>query len=365
LTTSLSGAEEKFRALAEHAPDVILRFDRNLSHLYVNPAGLRMYGKPADAVIGKPIDRLGLDESYSAVWKERIQEVFRSGRPSEVEDSLPGPEGMESYQSHCVPEFGSDGAVANVLVVSRDVTGRKKAEDAMQRSAENLRRSNEDLQQFAYAVSHDLQEPLRMVSGFLRLLEERYQPQLDERARKYISYAVEGATRMSQLITDLLAYSRVDRQAKELQPTDANASLASALSNLRTRIEEASATISHDELPIVLADGSQLVQLFQNLIGNAIKFRNIGRSCRVDIGALKQDSEYVFSVCDNGIGIAEEDFDRIFTIFQRLHAREKYEGTGVGLAICKRIVERHGGRVWVESRLGEGSRFRFTLKADK
>lgn len=200
-----------------------------------------------------------------------------------------------------------------------------------------------------------------MVNGFLKLLDERYKAQLDDKAREYISYAVEGTTRMSQMITGLLAYSHVASKGKIPRPVDSNQPLAVAMANLRGSIQEAGATVTHDELPIVVGDVNQLTQLFQNLIGNAIKFRHVDRPCQVHLSAKQGEGKMVFAVRDNGIGIPKEAYNRIFIIFQRLHARDKYPGTGIGLAICKRIVERHGGRIWVESKVGEGSTFYFTL----
>jgi light-regulated signal transduction histidine kinase (bacteriophytochrome) len=203
-----------------------------------------------------------------------------------------------------------------------------------------------------------------MVNGFLKLLSDRYAPQLDDKAREYIGYSVEGATRMSQLITDLLAYSRLDRTGQEPRPTDASKAFESALANLRTTLQEAGATVTRDALPTVTADPTQLLQLLQNLVGNAIKFRSPDRPCLVHVAATQQDSHWLFSVRDNGIGIPSEQFARIFVIFQRLHSRAKYPGTGIGLALCKKIAERHGGRIWVESEVGEGSTFHFTLAKD-
>ena len=237
------------------------------------------------------------------------------------------------------------------------------ANDGLAETANELARSNEDLQQFAYVASHDLQEPLRMINGFLKLLEERYRSQLDDKAREYIGYSVEGAARMSQLISDLLDYSRLTTKGKELQPIGAARPLNAALANLRGSIQEAAASMTHDELPTVMGDQVQLMQLFQNLIGNAIKFRSSDRPCKIHVGVRRKDDMWELSVSDNGIGIPKDAFDRIFVIFQRLHTREKYAGTGIGLAIVKKIVERHGGRIWVESAPGEGSTFHFTLSA--
>jgi|GEM_PF-731722 len=266
------------------------------------------------------------------------------------------------------------------LAALRDITERKLAEDRLHAALAELRRSNADLESFAHVVSHDLQEPLRMVTGFLGLLNARYQGQLDADADEFIGFALDGARRMQRLIQDLLAYARVDSRGGALTPTDTESVLVQALDNLQAALQESHAVVTHDPLPVVLGDETQLVQLFQNLIGNAIKFRGAEPS-RVHVAAHLQSaglepllpyvqserpdlhSEWVFSVHDNGIGIEPQYFERIFVIFQRLHARHEYPGTGIGLAVCKKIVERHGGRIWVESTPGQGSTFYFTLPA--
>jgi light-regulated signal transduction histidine kinase (bacteriophytochrome) len=266
-------------------------------------------------------------------------------------------------------EIGADPLTLNeknyVILAMNDITRRKEAEESLRRTSEELQRSNLDLEQFASVASHDLQEPLRLVRGFLTLLEQRHAPQLAEDAKKYIHYSVESAQRMSQLIADLLSYSRVGHKSGQFKPVETREALSSALENLRSSIEEAAAVVTHDALPAVNGDPVQLLQLFQNLIGNAIKFRNPARQCQIHIGARQEENMWRFSVHDNGIGIPKEAFDRVFLLFRRLHNRGEYAGTGIGLAICKKIVERHSGRIWVESVLGEGSTFCFLLPAAK
>ena len=227
-----------------------------------------------------------------------------------------------------------------------------------------LRRSNEDLEQFAYVASHDLQEPLRMVTSYLQLLRKRYQGKLDPDADDFIGFAVDGAERMQRLILDLLAYSRVGTRAKAFEPTDGNAVLQDALMNLQVALQESGAVVTHSPLPTVWSDPVQLTQLFQNLIGNGLKFR-AEKPPTVRIEAKREENLWHFSIADNGIGIASKDFERIFIIFQRLHGRQRYPGTGLGLAICKKIVERHGGRMWVESQPGQGATFHFTIPVTK
>ncbi len=239
---------------------------------------------------------------------------------------------------------------------------RRRGQEELRRSVEELARSNAELEQFAYVVSHDLQEPLRMVASYVQLLEERYKDQLDGNAREFIAYAVDGATRMKRMITDLLTYSRAGKNGKETVEVACEAALGQACADLRASITEAAAEISHSPLPTVLGDADQLTHLFQNLIGNAIKFRSQAPP-RVHVSAELNGQEWVFSVCDNGIGVDPQFADRIFLVFQRLHAREDYPGTGIGLAIARKIVERQGGRIWVESEPGKGATFHFTVPA--
>jgi light-regulated signal transduction histidine kinase (bacteriophytochrome) len=247
-----------------------------------------------------------------------------------------------------------------IVICSRDISERKRAEEELQRRLEDLARSNEELERFAYIASHDLTEPLRMVASYTQLLERRYRDRLEGEALEFMDFIVGGTVRMKRLIDDLLAYSRVGRQAKH-QPVRMDDVLDDVLSNLQQLIAEKSATIERDPLPVVTADRTAMTQLLQNLVGNALKFQNGTRSVVVRIAASEQESGWTFSVADNGIGIAPEHFERIFVIFQRLHARDGYGGTGIGLAICKKIVERHGGRIWLESQPGVGTRFFFTL----
>jgi light-regulated signal transduction histidine kinase (bacteriophytochrome) len=216
------------------------------------------------------------------------------------------------------------------------------------------------LEQFAYVASHDLQEPLRGVAGMAELLQQRYQDQLDSRADEYIGHMVEGTHRMQTLINDLLSYSRIGRRGEPIQATEAEAALQASLENLNLAIQEYGASITNEDLPTVQADPTQLIQLFQNLIGNALKFR-AERPPQIHVGVTDAGDFWQFSVQDNGIGIEPQYFERVFQVFQRLHTRREYKGTGIGLAICKKIVERHGGRIWVESEVGQGTTFYFTL----
>jgi signal transduction histidine kinase len=241
---------------------------------------------------------------------------------------------------------------------------RKQTQESLAQKVEELARSNADLEQFAYVASHDLQEPLRMVSAYTQLLADRYRGKLDDQADKYIHYAVDGATRMRSLIDDLLAFSRVGRQETAIASTDCEGLVQRALENLRAAILESGAVITHGPLPRLMANGSQLQQVFQNLIGNAMKFRG-SLAPVIEISAEKQGSEWLFSVADNGIGISAEHAGSVFVIFNRLPTRTEYPGNGIGLAICKRIIERHGGRIEALPHQGVGTVFNFTLPATK
>ena len=263
------------------------------------------------------------------------------------------------------------GAVQGVFAAARDITEHKRAEAELARYRDHLEdlvklrtaelaRSNEDLGQFAYVASHDLQEPLRAVGGYVKLLQHRFPEKLDAKAREYVTGAADGAERMQKLITDLLAFSRVGTRGVAFAPADLNALLRDALNNLQASIKEAGATVTSDPLPSLSVDATQIVQLFQNLIGNAIKFHS-DRTPVIHVGARQEKERWLFWVRDNGIGIEPQYAGRIFQIFQRLHTRKQYPGTGIGLAICKKIVERHGGEIWVESQPGQGSTFYFSI----
>jgi len=257
-------------------------------------------------------------------------------------------------------------AEGEVLVASaiRDVTDRKRAQAELAQQAQRLARSNAELEQFAYIASHDLQEPLRMVASYTQLLAKRYRGKLDSDADEFIGYAVDGVTRMQGLINDLLAYSRIGRSGSPREPTDCSGVLGRVLTDLKVAIEESGAVVTHGTLPEVMGDAAQLRQVFQNLISNAIKFRG-QEPPRIHVSCERSGDEWLFSVRDSGIGIDPQYADRIFDIFHRLHSKAEYPGTGIGLAICRRVVERHGGRIWVESEPGTGSTFFFTLPAER
>jgi PAS domain S-box-containing protein len=285
-------------------------------------------------------------------------QVLATGQPVSFEDERLG-RWMDNYIS---PVLDDRGQVTRLAVFGRDITERKHVEEALARYTADLARSNAELEQFAYVASHDLQEPLRMVASFVQLLSARYRGQLGADADEFIGYALDGASRMQQLITDLLAYSRVGTRGKPFAPMDTEVVLAQALTHLRLAMDDCQAVVTHDPLPTIPGDALQLVQLFQNLIGNAIKFHG-AEPPRVHIAATPKERFWEFAVRDNGIGFGPQYAERIFVIFQRLHTRQEYPGTGIGLAVCKRIVERHGGRIWAESAPGAGATFAFTLPA--
>jgi light-regulated signal transduction histidine kinase (bacteriophytochrome) len=244
--------------------------------------------------------------------------------------------------------------------LEQDIVERKEVQQQLTRNVEELNRSNTELEQFAYVASHDLQEPLRMVASYTQLLSQRYKGKLDPDADEFIGFAVDGARRMQQLIEDLLSYSRLTTRGKPLNWTESTSACNAAIGNLEQSIKNSRAVVVIGSLPPVLADAIQLTALFQNLIGNAIKYHNESKP-EIRIDARPDRDDWLFLIRDNGIGIEKQYFERIFQMFQRLHSRKDYPGTGIGLAICKKIVERHGGRIWVESEPGQGSTFLFTI----
>ena len=281
-----------------------------------------------------------------------------AGYPLLVEDRLVGV--MALFAQHTLQNdvLNALGGIADSVAQGVE---RKRAEDALSEHVSELARSNRDLEQFAYVASHDLQEPLRMVASYTQLLSRRYKGKLDDKADEFIGFAVDGVHRMQRLIEDLLAFSRVGTKQAPFVLVPLEAALSDALKNLETSVVETAAVITHDPLPEVVADRGQMVQLLQNLIGNALKFKTPGLRPEIHVGAVQDRDEWSFSVRDNGIGLEAQYFDRIFVIFQRLHGRDEYPGTGIGLSICKKIVERHGGRIWLTSEPGKGTTFSFTL----
>ena len=354
-TTELEAANRQLteeiaeRKRAAEAAEMLATFPRlNPTPIAeVDLAGRVQYINPAAERLFPDLQQRELAHPWLADWKSVMLALRDGGTGVNVREALVGDKCyLETI--HYVKE------IERVRIYGLDITELKQ-------TAEQLLRSNRELEQFAYVASHDLQEPLRVVVGYVQLLERRYKDRLDADADQFLRYIVNGVTRMQQLITDLLNYSRIGTRGKPFQPTDARKALDRALANLQKVVEENDAKITCDGLPSVQGDESQLVQLFQNLISNAIKFRG-QRPAEIDVSARRDGDRWVFAVRDNGIGIEREYWEQIFVIFRRLHTRQKYAGTGIGLAVCKRIVERHGGQIWLDSQPGQGTTFYFTLQ---
>lgn len=323
--------------------------------LEVNNAFERLTG--LKNVVGKKVTEVipGTKESYPELF-DIYGRIALTGQPEKFEiDFKP----LDAWFSISVYSTEKEYFAA----VFDNITERKRAEDELNKKTEELARSNAELEQFIYIASHYLQEPLCTVSNFSQLLAKRYKDKLDMKADQFIGFIVNGTIRMQQMIDDLLEYSRVSTRTKPFEQTDCETVFDQALANLKKAVEESGALVAHDPLPTVMADASQMVQLFQNLLSNAIKFRK-GKPL-IMVSAVQRENEWLFSVKDNGIGIAPEFMEYIFKMFEREHASAEYPGTGVGLAICKKIVERNGGRIWVESEIGKGSTFYFTIPAKR
>jgi PAS domain S-box-containing protein len=365
---ALEESRDKYLDLYDFAPVGYFTLTRTGHVAEVNLAGAAMLG------VGRPnLVRLGLgrfvDPEDIERWDRHLAGVLGSADKQTCELTLRRQDGSTFYArldsvrlDRPAPEAGDDAPGPAIRVAMTDLSDRKRAEQLRHATA-LLERSNKDLEQFAFVASHDLQEPLRQVISFTKLLRDKYKGKLDARADEYIEYAVAGAQRMSTLIRDLLAYARVDTRVKPDRAASCQDALDASLANLETAIAETGARVTHDPLPAVVADKTRLVQLFQNLVGNALKFRRRDVPPRIHVGAKPDGGQWVLSVRDNGIGISADQFERVFGVFQRLHTRDEYPGTGIGLAICRKIVERHGGRIWVESTVGEGTTFSFTLPA--
>ncbi|WP_431061633.1 PAS domain-containing sensor histidine kinase [Methanobacterium sp.] len=358
---SLKESESKFKTLAESSPDIINRIDKEFKTVYINPAIIEISDKTPEHFIGKNIDKLGIPEEFTVPLKEKTIKAFNTREILEFETEMPTVKGLKTFYTYLTPEFDENGEVNTVFTVSHDITELKQAENHLKEIIQELERSNAELQSFAYITSHDLQEPLRTIASFAQLLQRRYKGQLDSNADEFIDYMVNGSIRMKDMIQGLLDYSRVGTQGGEYSEFNSEVAVSNALSNLRSAIEECHAEVTYNNLPTIIADKDQITRVFQNLLGNALKFRKKGIKPEIHISAQKTDNEYVFSVNDNGIGLEEQYSVKIFEVFKRLHSIGEYQGGGIGLAIVKRIIETHGGRIWLESSLGKGSTFYFTI----
>jgi len=359
----LAQMEGRYRGLLEAAPDAMVVVNQAGEIVLLNVQAEIQFGYRRHELVGQKVKNI-IPKGFA---ERLVADALRSTEDALAQQIGTGIElsgrhkngGIFPIEIMLSPLESAEGTLVTAAI--RDITTRKQAEAHLLRKVDELNRSNEELGQFAYVASHDLQEPLRMVASYTQLLSRRYKGKLDSDADEFIAFAVDGASRMQRLIQDLLAYSRVGTKGQELLNISSEAALQQALVNLRGTIEESGALVTHDPLPRVLADEMQLIQLFQNLIGNGIKYQNPGVP-RVHVSAAKNgEQKWTFSVKDNGLGIDSQYFEKIFGMFQRLHKREEFAGTGIGLAICKKIVERHGGTISVMSQPGQGSTFRFAL----
>ena len=350
---ALRESESKLRAFLTNVPAILFSIDRNGVITMAEGRGTGVFSGVEGAIVGHSVAELygDMPALVESVKRALAGESF----------SITMQMRHLHFDIAFSPVLMPDGTVTGVIGVAHDITERVRARVELERTAEELRRSNAELEQFAYIASHDLQEPLRMVASYTQLLERRYAAQLDDAAREFIGYAVDGAKRMQQFITGLLRYSRVGTEPRVIEEVELGKVFEAAIANLRIAIEESGAKVESRGLPVVGGEPRQLTQLFQNLIANALKFRKPGEAPRVEVSAEPAGDFWQVSVRDNGIGLDPRFYERVFVIFQRLHTRDEHEGTGLGLAICKKIVERHGGRIWVESKEGEGATFSFTL----
>lgn len=367
LDRELRQKEERYRLLFQQTPAGVFHYD---TEMHLTDCNERL-----EAILQSTTRRL-IGLNLNTLRDQRVLPALRTaleGREGFYEGQYQATTGpVQIWVSlRTAPVLDHQGRIKGGIALGEDISDRKRMEQELTRQTQELIRSNQELEQFAYIASHDLQEPLRMVSSYTQLLAQRYKHRLDEKADKYIGYAVDGAQRMEKLITDLLAFSRIEKKGNPLETTDSPAALGIALRNLAALIQENGVEVTSGELPIVQADPGQLIQVFQNLIGNAIKFHKPDQRPRIQVSAelftgppepgSVNPPLWLFAVRDNGIGIDPKYHDRVFNIFQRLHTRQEYPGTGIGLALCKRIVERHGGRIWFESEADQGTTFFFTL----
>jgi len=375
----LSGELE---TIIDNIPGLVFYKDINNRYIRVNRYMCEFYGKSKKQLEGTSMNDLHSNEQAQIYYEDDLQ-VIKSRRPKmNIVELWETKTGIRWVNTSKMPYLNQSGDVVGVIGVSMDVTERKKADTELEnyrrhleelvadRTSElaiavsNLEHSNKELEQFAYVASHDLQEPLRMVSSYTQLIERRYKDKLDQDANDFIRYAVDGANRMQKLINDLLDFSRISSQGKVFSRIDMSVVLGYAVSNLHHLISENLALVSNENLPVLNVDESQLIRVFQNLIENSIKYKKKTEMPRIHISCVKKNKLYEFSVRDNGIGIEKKYHDRIFIIFQRLHTKEEYPGTGIGLSISKRIVERHGGTIWFESNENEGTTFYFTIPGE-
>ncbi len=362
-TRNLDLNNVQFRIAVEAAPNAMIMTDEAGKIVLVNQQAEQLFGYTRSELMGQPIEIL-------------VPLRYRSQHPTDRQKfwSNPAPRkmgtgrdlfGIRKDSSEVPVEIGLTPIklATGHFVISAivDITERRQAEMALRKKTEELARSNAELEQFAYIASHDLQAPLRHITSFVQLLNKHLEGQLDEKSKQWMGFVVDGAQRMQQLINGLLSFSRVNKERASFSWLEADTAINNALASLSTTIKDSDAKLKVDPLPKILGDATLITQLFQNLIENAIKFKKPNQSPEVHVFCTEKDNEYVFTVKDNGIGIEKEFKDRIFVIFQRLHTAEEYPGTGMGLAMCKKIVEFHGGKIWLDSEFGNGAYFSFTI----
>ena len=350
---ALQQSDERFRTVMDNAPIILTAFDTDGIFTLAEGRALAARGRASADMVGR-----SAFEFYAET--QSILDRIHGTLSGEIGSFTTDKNGVALETSY-IPLWDADGTIKGGISLSIDVTARVRAEQALRDIQRDLERSNAELQQFAYVASHDLQEPLRTIASYLQLIAQRYKGQLDDDADVFIQFAVDGAKRMQALIKAVLQYSQVGNSTDGWTSVDSHFIVASVVDSLRAHIAALHARVTWDALPTIVGDPNGLSQLFQNLIGNALKF--CSEDPTVHIGVVRENDEWTFSIQDNGIGIAPDHLERVFGMFQRLHTREEYEGTGIGLATCKKIVERHGGRIWVESELGHSTTFFFTLPA--
>lgn len=360
----LKKSEAISRLLLENRKDyTIFMLDANGLIMTWNKSAERLFGYKTNEIIGRSFACLYEADDQQHDLPQKHLNQTDAQKQSEYEGWRTNKNGRSFWATVTMSAlYDDEHQLVGFTKLLRNSTRQKEADEKLKMLVASLERSNKELEQFAYIASHDLQEPLRMVASFSQLLAKKYQGKLDAEAQEYIHFAVDGAVRMQQLITDLLAYSRITTKGKTFVPTDCNLILSQVLQNLSVAISETNAKITSDKLPVVSADSTQIMQIFQNLLSNAIKFHS-KTSPIIHVSAENHDNYWIFCVKDNGIGIEPEYYEQIFAIFKRLHGKQQYSGTGVGLAICKKIVERHGGKIYVESEYGNGATFCFTIPA--
>lgn len=365
ITRALRESEAKFRAVFDNSVQYqsLLSADGRL--VAANPAALELVGGDISRIEGRPYWEIEwLDVPAERERCRLAVEETALGRGTSLEVLRHGPAGEPMWVDMSFrPVAREDGSVAWIVAEGRDLTERRQREEALNRAVAELTRSNQELERFAHIAAHDLQEPCRTIISYAQLLERRSAPVLDEASHEFLDYLVSGAHRMRDLVSDLLAYSRARSKDAPFEPVDCAQVVAGVLADLQRGIADAGARVEVGALPVVSGDPAHLSQLFLNLIGNALKFRAPEREARIRIGAERQGGDWLFRVADDGIGIAPAYHQRVFEIFQRLHGADRYPGTGIGLAICRKVVERHSGRIWVESEEGQGATFCFTLPA--